>query len=203
MPPELLALADKPLSLIFILFLGSLIGMAIEQLVAKQRRAAWRGRNAARWRSATETPAPDSMSKPLATDQLGHVMRAHFKARQLLNNGERRVMSATERAIAEVAPQWRIMAQVCLGEILWSPDKDAFAAINSKRVDMLIVDSAFNPLHAVEFQGSGHHQGSAAARDAVKKEALRRAGIGYIEVHAGDTPADLRAQIVRLAEATA
>jgi hypothetical protein len=30
-----------------------------------------------------------------------------------------------------------------------------------------------------------------AACDAVKKEALRRAGIGYVEV-AGDTPAELR-----------
>lgn len=30
------------------------------------------------------------------------------------------------------------------------------------------------------------------AIDAVKKEALRRAGIGYVEVVAGDTPAELR-----------
>jgi len=31
--------------------------------------------------------------------------------------------------------------------------------------------------HALEYQGSGHHNGScAAARDAVKKEALRKAG---------------------------
>ena len=32
----------------------------------------------------------------------------------------------------------------------------------------------------------------AAARDAVKREALRRAGVGYVEAVAGDTPAELR-----------
>ncbi|MEP7348782.1 MAG: hypothetical protein ABI668_02385 [Sphingorhabdus sp.] len=31
-------------------------------------------------------------------------------------------------------------------------------------------------VHAIEYQGSGHHQGTAAARDAVKKEALRGSG---------------------------
>lgn len=37
-----------------------------------------------------------------------------------------------------------------------------------------------------------------AARDAVKKEALRRAGIGYVEVVPGDTPAELRRVVERL-----
>ena len=37
-----------------------------------------------------------------------------------------------------------------------------------------------------------------AASDAVKKEALRRAGIGYVEVVAGDTPAELRRVVERL-----
>ncbi|GAA4715537.1 hypothetical protein GCM10023325_09740 [Sphingomonas lutea] len=49
-------------------------------------------------------------------------------------------------------------------------------------------------LHRIEYQGGGHYKGAhtIAARDAVKKEALRRAGIGYVEVVAGDTPAELR-----------
>lgn len=40
-----------------------------------------------------------------------------------------------------------------------------------------------------------------AARDAVKKEALRRAGIGYVEVVAGDhTPAELRRIVEKLVQ---
>ena len=91
------------------------------------------------------------------------------------------------------------MGQVSLGEILASEDSDAYWAINSKRVDILIVDEEFRPLHAIEFQGEGHHQGTAAARDAVKREALRRAGIGYVEVMSGDTPAELREKVRKLA----
>ena len=48
MPPELVALIDHPLSLIAVLFGGAVIGIWIEQFVAKQKRAEWRRTNA--WR---------------------------------------------------------------------------------------------------------------------------------------------------------
>ena len=80
-----------------------------------------------------------------------------------------------------------------------SPDPEAYACINSKRVDLLLVDDNCRARHALEYQGTGHHQGSAAARDAVKKEALRKAGIGYHEVIAGHTtPSELRRLVERL-----
>jgi hypothetical protein len=44
----------------------------------------------------------------------------------------------------------------------------------------------------------GERRAGNAARDAVKKEALRRAGIGYVEVVPGDTPAELRRVVERL-----
>src|SRR5689334_24251167 len=68
------------------------------------------------------------------------------------------------------------------------------------RSDLLIVDDECRPLHAIEYQGGGHFNGAhaTAARDAVKKEALRRAGIGYVEVVAGDTPAELDRKSTRL-----
>ena len=50
--------------------------------------------------------------------------------------------------------------------------------------------------HAIEYQGSGHHQGTAAARDVVKKEALRKVGIGYYEVVAGHTTAGEQRRLV-------
>ena len=75
--------------------------------------------------------------------------------------------------------------------------RDAYGCINAKRVDLLLVDGDCQPRHAIEYQGGAHHQGTAAARDAVKKEALRRAGIGYSEVVAGQTtPAELK-QLVK------
>jgi hypothetical protein len=63
------------------------------------------------------------------------------------------------------------------------------------------MDEACQPRHAIEYHGVGHHQGTAAARDAVKKEALRRAGIGYHEVVAGHTtPSELRQLVEKLVD---
>lgn len=126
-------------------------------------------------------------------------MGADFKPRALLNKPERRLLDCIDRVLADESPGWRAMGQVSLGEVLYSQDKDAFWAINAKRVDLLIIDRDCRPLHAVEFQGTGHHGSpETAARDAVKKEALRRAGIGYVEVISGDTPAQVREMVRKL-----
>ena len=135
-----------------------------------------------------------------AADQLRTVMRADFKAQPLLNKSEARLFKAIDKMVLELRPDWQVMAQVSLGEILRSPSKDAYLCINSKRVDLLIVDEECRPRHAIEYQGGAHFKGAhaTAARDAVKKEALRRAGVGYVEVVAGDTPAELRRVVERL-----
>src|SRR3546814_15941371 len=105
-------------------------------------------------------------------------MEAECSARPLLNRGERRLLSVLDKALAEGSPGSRAMGQVSLGEILASPNEAAFFAVNSKRVDLLIVDADCRPLHAVEMQGKGHQQSdNTVARDAVKREELRRAGI--------------------------
>ena len=93
------------------------------------------------------------------------------------------------------------MAQVSLGEVLSSPDARAYSAINSKRVDLLIVSRNGDPIAAIEYQGHGHYQGTAAARDAVKKEALRKAGVGYIAVTPESGTEDMAREISRIAQA--
>jgi Protein of unknown function (DUF2726) len=132
-----------------------------------------------------------------SANQLRIVSDASFSARRVLSPTEARVFQAAEKSLAELQSSWRLLAQVSLGEILSSSDKNAFSSINSKRVDMLIISEDSMPIAAIEFQGTGHYLGDAAARDAVKKEALRRAGIGYIEIVAGDGPADVHNQIRR------
>jgi hypothetical protein len=138
---------------------------------------------------------------PDAADQLRTVMNAEFKAQPLLNKSETKLFLALEKMVAELTPGWRLMAQVSLGEVLQSKDVVAYRCINSKRVDMLLVDADCRPLHAIEYQGGAHHRGTAAARDAVKKEALRRAGIGYVEVVGGEmSPAELRQVVEKLVQ---
>ena len=130
-------------------------------------------------------------------------MAADFNARALLNRPEANLFKALDAAVIARNPGWQVMAQVSLGEFLASPDKDAYWAINAKRVDFALMDPEARVVHAIEYQGSGHHQGTAAARDAVKKEALRKAGIGYHEVVAGHTTAgELKRLVEKLVPGT-
>ena len=128
-------------------------------------------------------------------------MGASFTIQPLLNKSEARVFKELDRIVIGCNPTWQVMAQVSMGEIVRSKDPVAHSCINSKRVDLLLVDGSCQPRHAIEYQGGAHHQGAAAARDAIKKEALRRAGIGYYEVVAGHTtPAELRRLIEKLVD---
>lgn len=203
---------DKPELLIAALLVGLIIGMAVEQFLSTMRKQAWREKNRSRWEEKRSNgrvvlgprlpmPAAEQVRPVDATDQLRIVMRSHFTIQPLLNKSEARVFRELDSVVISCNPSWQVMAQVSLGEILRSTDTDAYSCINSKRVDLLLVDSSCRPRHVIEYQGGAHHQGAAAARDAVKKEALRRAGIGYHEVVAGQTtPSELRRLVEKLVD---
>ncbi|MBR0697012.1 DUF2726 domain-containing protein [Bradyrhizobium lablabi] len=172
-----------------------LAGRCSERLRARLARQAWHKRKA-RWRRGEGVPfkagwrradgvVPFKREAAPVTDaaeQLRLVMGAEFEKRPLLSRSEAQVLYAAERAVNTADLNWRVMAQVSLGEVLACGDARAYSAINSKRVDLLIVSRSGDPIAAIEYQGHGHYQGTAAARDAVKKEALRKAGVRYIEV---------------------
>ena len=212
MPPEILALVAKPHLLFAVVAVGIFAGMMAEQLRSKLRRDAWRKKNVSRWRRTDQevgsaptswTYSQDRVSPqpPDNADQLRMVMAADFTIQPILNKGEARVFKELDRAVINCNSTWQVMAQVSLGEILRCKDAGAYSCINSKRVDLLLIDGDCRPRHAIEYQGLGHHQGTAAARDAVKKEALRRAGIGYHEVVAGSTtPSELRRLVEKLVD---
>lgn len=212
MPPEIIALVEKPYLLFAVLLVGAFLGMHTERFLGWMRRQAWRKRNRWRWERkrgggpvAVTSNAPKPAAGPPkqidAADQLRIVMAAHFTIQPLLNRSEARVFKELDRIVIGCNPGWQVMAQVSLGEILRSKDALAYSCINSKRIDLLLVDEHCQPRHAVEYQGGAHHQSTAAARDAIKKEALRRAGIGYHEVVAGHTtPSELRRLVEKLVD---
>lgn len=191
--------------LILALFVGGFLGLQLQRFLWQLRGG--RGRPPGRYQQHRRGQYREPIYKPDkildAADQLRTVMKADFKAQPLLNKSEARLFKAMDKMVIELAPPgWQVMAQVSLGEILRCEDKAAYACINAKRVDLLIVDADCKPIHAIEYQGGAHFKGAhaTAARDAVKKEALRRAGIGYVEVVAGDTPAELRRVVERLVQ---
>ncbi|MFU7527653.1 DUF2726 domain-containing protein [Qipengyuania sp. ASV99] len=208
MPAEILALLDKPWPLAILLAIGAVIGMAIERFVEgekrEERRAYWQERKAKNrgpnLRTIERAERQQAQQSDFAANQLKAVSKAAFTSRALLNKSEANVFAALDKAVIARNPRWQVMAQVSLGEFLASPDKDAFRAVNSKRVDFALMDDKCRVVHALEYQGSGHNVSNCApARDAVKKEALRKAGIGYHEIVAGHTtPAELRALVEKL-----
>ncbi len=196
------------LSLLFlILIAGAFIGVSFEKFRASLRREKWRRNNPGKWQKQQKPNAGAWTPKLVeaepkkvdSADQLRTVMAAQFTVQPLLNKSETRLFKELDRIVIARHPEWQVMAQVSLGEILRTKDKAAYGCINSKRVDLLVVDGDCNARHAIEYQGGGHYLTDAAARDAVKKEALRKAGIGYHEVVAGHTTMrDLRALVEKL-----
>jgi hypothetical protein len=168
-----------------------LAGLCGERLRAKLARQAWQKRRPKTGAAPVTDPA----------EQLRLVMGARFEKRRLLSRSEAHVLYAVERTINTAGLKWRVMAQVSLGEILFSPDARAYSSINSKRVDLLIVSRRGDPIAAIEYQGHGHYQGTAAARDAVKKGALRKAGVRYIAVTPESGTEDMAREILRIAQA--
>jgi len=171
-------MSDQQTVLVVLIILAAFFaGLKASRLTAR------RGRN---WRGRTEPVrmgAPRSdRDVPDAAEQLRTVMAATFRRQRLMSTDEARVFKAAEAVVQRLDLKWRVMAQVSLGEVLSSSNPAAYAAINSKRVDILLISGSGHPVAAVEYQGSGHYLGTAAARDAVKKEALRRAGVAWIEV---------------------
>jgi hypothetical protein len=173
-----------------------------------RRRSGWRtGWRPKRHPAATILPfaKQETVATPLERQnmhlpeyQMRAIAAARFETQPLLNVSEARLLPVIEAALAEFGRGHRVMAQTSLGELL-RPCKDqdpairdaAFASINSKRLDFSIIDRSNHIVAAIEYQGTGHHQDKAFIRDAVKREACRKAGVAFIEVLPGTLPSDL------------
>lgn len=139
-------------------------------------------------------------------NQLAAVQKVAFERVKIVNGSEYKVLQALESIIAEHDQGFRVMAQTSLGELVrpdpkqgdWKLRKDASASVNSKRLDFAIIDPAGYLAVAVEYQGAGHHGKDSAIRDAVKREAIERAGASLIEVEPGMKPAELRSRIISI-----
>jgi hypothetical protein len=168
-----------------------LCALGVLQLSYLVRRHFWR--RAPRSGTFKVRPVEADLGDP--TYQLKAVMAADFSAKRVMSLEEYRVFAIVEQEAALLRGGYRVFAQTALGEVLRTESSDAFRSINGKRADVLVVSPQGLPVVAVEYQGKGHYQGSAAVRDAVKREALRKAGVDWVEVSTAHTPDDARAAI--------
>ncbi|MDE2891356.1 MAG: DUF2726 domain-containing protein [Chloroflexota bacterium] len=149
-----------------------------------------RRRSDERWQAEASTFDASRLGDPKA--QMEFISGVDFEARRLLNKSEFGILRLLEKVTGEMGHGYRVMAQTSLGEVI-APHSEsasdelrelAFRSINSKRLDFLVIDRTGMPALAVEYQGHGHYQNRAFMRDAVKREAVRKAGIRLLEIQA-------------------
>src|SRR3954451_4924751 len=112
MPSELIALIDKPVLLVAILFVGAMIGIYVEKFVSWQNRRRWRQRKERRGNVLPFETKRDLLPERAldAADQLRMVMKAEFKTQPLLNKSEARLFRAMDKMVIElVPPGWQVM----------------------------------------------------------------------------------------------
>lgn len=104
----------------------------------------------------------------------------NFEAVRLLNKQEVKVYEAlVENVQNQSNHQYKVFAQVSLGEILRNHDRSSFNRINQKRVDFCIVNADYMPIAAIEYHGGGHFRGNYQERDEIKQQAVEYAGLAY------------------------
>lgn len=130
-----------------------------------------------------------------------------YRKTRIMGRGEfdlfNSAMSVTGQTMPSGDYPFHVFPQVALGQILRTDPASgaaadaAYRAINSKRCDLVLTDRSGLPFAVLEFQGSGHYVGGTARqRDDIKRRALERAGIHYVEIHEGDTPEQMQ-RIIR------
>lgn len=182
-----------PLKLIVFGLVAAALFAALFVLLPRRRRHwnRWRYENGSQpGRPATPAWRPHDRTDP--ADQLRAVMAAEYKRTRIMGQAEYRVFHIVELEVSARREGHRVFAQTSLGEVIRSEDHNAHSAINSKRVDALVIDRGGLAVIAIEYQGPRHYQRDAAARDAVKKEALRKAGVAYLEFFEHSTEDDIR-----------
>lgn len=133
-------------------------------------------------RSRRKTPSP--MADPRR--QLQAVRNVEFVVKPLLPQSTARVLPLVEAALAEYAPEHRVMAQVALQEAIQpvasTSTSDLLRAdlsIKSKRLDIAVVDDMGQLVAAMGCAGSH----CSPMRDSIRREALQSAGVPYLDLN--------------------
>ena len=188
-----------------VIFISVVLGMVggfaferVRQRVEPAQAVAVAARPAAAGAAAPGT----AVAKPQAFDsvtRLRLVSDTNFSLRRLLTEREAERLAEVEGILADLEVDWRVMPQVSLSDILAAEDESAWRALGGQRVAMVILAANQMSIAAIDFQPMGQVREEDAVLDAVRREALRRSGIEYIEMRANDGSDMLRGTLTELA----
>lgn len=185
------SISENPIILFFLI--GAAVLVVIKGLIPRRRK------------SRKPKPKADTDENNVTDPrvQMTYVSKVDFQTKRLLNKEEYPILLILEEIAREIGNGYRVMAQVSLGEVLdvnkasgTDVERDrAFRSINSKRLDFAVFDKMGFMVVAVEYQGSGHYHQNGFMRDAVKREAIRKAGVHMIEIEAKHDPVETARRI--------
>ncbi|WP_298080858.1 DUF2726 domain-containing protein [uncultured Cardiobacterium sp.] len=135
--------------------------------------------------------------KEKAEENLRIARKNRYQKKTVCNANEQAAYAAAWDVVRARQRKERVLPQVSLGEIIMHPNGRIHAAINSKRVDLLVTDAQFNPLVVIEIDGSGHYLSNySRINDETKTLALRSAGIPLLRIAAKhDNHAEIRRMV--------
>ncbi|MFC2502578.1 MAG: DUF2726 domain-containing protein [Cardiobacterium sp.] len=135
--------------------------------------------------------------KEKAEENLRIARKNRYQKKTVCNANEQAAYAAAWDVVRARQRKERVLPQVSLGEIIIHPNGRIHAAINSKRVDLLVTDAQFNPLVVIEIDGSGHYLSDySRINDETKTLALRSAGIPLLRIAAKhDNHAEIRRMV--------
>jgi hypothetical protein len=189
-------IANPSLSLV----MGLCVAFAISALVHKRRALKYeREYHAVCYEPQEQNARREWYKQNAITDednQIAAVSDYHgFKCKRIFNREEAEVFYIIKDILLRDATfaRWHVHGQVSLGEIIRTDVRDAgnsratraYRSINSKRVDMAVVDNRGMPVAIIEYNGYGHHGDDperAKKRDQVKVIVAKKAGIKLIEL---------------------
>lgn len=173
--------------------------MTLSLVVSVLTRNRRRKRPAARNKTSDTDAGKWNLSDPKV--QMEAVAEADFAPQPLLNKEESRLLPILDATIRDLDAGHRVIIQTSLAEVISASGasndirRRGHASINSKRLDFGVVDRAGLLKVAIEYQGSGHYDKRTFQRDAVKREALRKAGIPMMEVGKDFSPDQVRTEL--------
>lgn len=132
------------------------------------------------------TSTPPLTPSPLTANQKNIliVRRKKYKKQALLNSSEQalfwKLLKITNKCNVRIFPQANFGEFLSCNET--DANKEGYYAMQSKRADFCITDKNFNPIMAVEFNGSGHYGNDYQNRDEIKKIVTASAGIQYVAI---------------------
>ncbi|MFD3191041.1 DUF2726 domain-containing protein [Sedimentitalea sp. HM32M-2] len=155
-------------------------------------------------------PQAESADKLIAADPLQAIARVRFERIRLLNPAESRLLPIIEHAAQAADSGLRVTTRTSLGDIIAprhgcasSDDRrHACATINSRQLDFAVFDRFGLCVCAIDVQRRVHAinqpRTDQPARDAIKTEALSRAGVPLIEIAPDIQAPQLQRQLQRV-----